>query len=145
MGYASALMDLDNDGQMDWFVGAPTAGSGQDGDFAEQAGWIGWFELRQSRGFYVKSGWAQRISNTYGWSLALQQSDTKRSIVFAGAPGVSTVLNTICFQQVEEIMMYYMLATFVVWVGIHVIQYRKGLFGYMERSSDPNRVQVPQF
>ena len=68
MGYASALIDIDDDGQMDWFVGAPTAGSGQDGDFAEQAGWIGWFELR-NREWILQSrmDWARTFDH-FGWS-----------------------------------------------------------------------------
>ena len=101
MGYASALMDIDDDGQMDWFVGAPTAGSGQDGDFAEQAGWVGWFELRNREWILQKEWLGTKAFEHYGWSLALQQSDSQRSIL-VGAPGVSTVTETVCLQQTRK-------------------------------------------
>ena len=101
IGYSSALLDLDNDGHLDWVVGAPTAGSGNNPEFPEQAGWVGWFE-QDNRQWILRQEWTG--GNTFahfGWSLAIQQTDTKR-IVFAGAPGASTVSNTICFQQVEK-------------------------------------------
>ena len=101
IGYSSALLDLDNDGHLDWVVGAPTAGSGNNPAFPEQAGWVGWFE-QDNRQWILRQEWTG--GNTFahfGWSLAIQQTDTKR-IVFAGAPCASTVSNTICFQQVEK-------------------------------------------
>lgn len=101
MGYASALMDIDNDGQMDWFVGAPTAGSGQDSNFAEHAGWVGWFELRNHEWILQQEWTGTKEFEHFGWSLALQQSESKRSIL-VGAPGVSTVTETVCVQQVDK-------------------------------------------
>ena len=101
MGYASALIDLDDDGLLDWVVGAPTAGSGQDEGFPEQAGWVGWFEQR-GREWILQQEWTgTKPFEHFGWSLALQQSESKRSVL-VGAPGVSTVKQTVCVQQARR-------------------------------------------
>lgn len=101
IGYSSALLDFDNDGRLDWVVGAPTAGSGNNPAFPEQSGWVGWFE-QDNRQWVLRQEWIGGSTFAhFGWSLGIHQTDTKR-IVFAGSPGTSTVSNTICYQQVEK-------------------------------------------
>ena len=101
MGYASKLMDLDNDGLLDWIVGAPTAGSGQNEGFPEQSGWVGWFEQR-GRGWELQKEWTGASPFAlFGWSVTIQQSDIQRSVLI-GSPGASTVSQAACFQPVER-------------------------------------------
>ena len=101
MGYSSVLMDFDDDGHLDWVVGAPTAGSGNDPVFPEQAGWVGWFE-QNNREWILRQEWTGNGSFAHlGWSLAILQTESART-VFAGSPGDSKVSSTVCFQQVER-------------------------------------------
>ena len=129
MGYASVLIDLDNDAHLDWVVGAPTAGSGNNPDFPEQAGWVGWFE-QNDREWVLRQEWTGAGTfDHFGWSLGIQQTDTQRT-VFAGAPGSSTVSSTLCSQKGRKVIMIYLLGAIVVGVvGIHVVQYRKDYLG----------------
>ena len=101
IGYASTLTDINDDGILDWIVGAPTAGSGNSSTFPEQAGWVGWFEHRNREWILVQEWTGTETFEHLGWSVAIYETKGKRS-VFAGSPGTSRVSEIVCLEPQEE-------------------------------------------
>ena len=80
---------------LDWVVGAPTAGSGNNPGFPEQAGWVGWFEQNDLSGSFVKSGLVSL--DHFGWSKVY--SKPTPNALCLQVPGSSTVSSTLCSQR----------------------------------------------
>jgi hypothetical protein len=102
IGYASVLTDIDGDGSLDWFIGAPTAGSGQTSGFEEHAGWVGWFEQIDGRWQLEREWTGTEAFAHFGWSLVVLSTSTRFSIA-VGAPNQSTVTEIIGFEPHPDI------------------------------------------
>lgn len=101
MGYSSALADINDDGILDWIVGAPTAGSGNADNFPEHAGWVGWFE-HHDRSWILRKEWiGSEPFEHFGWSVAIHNTAGKRSIL-SGSPGASRVSEIHCLEAEKE-------------------------------------------
>ena len=97
IGYAGVLTDIDGDGYLDWFIGAPTAGSGQTSSLEEHAGWVGWFEQIDNTWQLQREWTGTEAFAHFGWSLVVLSTSTRFSIA-VGAPNQGTVTEIIGFE-----------------------------------------------
>lgn len=101
IGYSSILTEIDGDGNLDWFIGAPTAGSGQTSNFAEHAGWVGWYEQIDNTWQLQREWLGTEAFAHFGWSLTAISTNTRFSIA-VGAPNSGIVTEIIGFEPIPD-------------------------------------------
>lgn len=101
IGYASVLTNIDGDDHLDWFIGAPTAGSGQTFGFEEHAGWVGWFEQIDGTWQLQREWLGTEAFAHFGWSITAISTSTRFSIA-VGAPNKDTVTEIIAFESISD-------------------------------------------
>lgn len=102
IGYSSVLTDIDGDEQLDLFVGAPTAGAGFTNGFFEHAGWVGWFEQKNSAWIWQREWVGPEAFAHFGWQLAVIDTDQRHTVV-VGAPGANRVLEILAFEPIPTV------------------------------------------